>query len=298
MKIKAILNIVELRTKWVSTASYLQALGLALFLKAHISPVSALLLFFAGLFLDMATTGFNTWFDYWRGTDNKAYNREPDKVLIHGSYNPNSALIISTVCFFTAGILGLLLLIFNGLWILVPGILSFIVGFMYSGGPKPISRGPFGELWAGGFLGIVYFWIALRVFGLELNQICLWAVPQGFLVAALLAFNNACDRKADWVAGRKTFAVLLGDRFAKFYPLILSVLGLGFYLGLLIINKRPWPVYILFGVQTIFSGLIFWKMFKQGMNAHTKPFIMKKALLLIIAHTLSFLVSLGLSAVL
>jgi 1,4-dihydroxy-2-naphthoate octaprenyltransferase len=95
---------------------------------------------FATLAVDMGTTGFNTYFDFRRGTDNKEYTKESGKVLVHDGVSPNSALLISASLFLIAAVLDLCLASMTS-WHLIPaGGICMVVGLIYTADPFPISR--------------------------------------------------------------------------------------------------------------------------------------------------------------
>jgi len=162
------LAVVEIRTKVVSVSSFL--LG-TLFAMRCLSVQGigaihwgrALSMFLATLCVDMGTTAWNTYFDYLRGTDDPRINREPDKVLIHGGLPPAYAFWTALWLYIAAMVGGLVLSFQVGFWILPVGAACMAVGFFYNAGPLPISHTPFGELFAGGFLGSGLFLISFGV---------------------------------------------------------------------------------------------------------------------------------------
>jgi hypothetical protein len=162
------LAVVEIRTKVVSVSSFL--LG-TLFAMRCLSVQGigavhwgrALSMFLATLCVDMGTTAWNTYFDYLRGTDDPRINREPDKVLIHGGLPPAYAFWTAFWLYIAAMVGGLVLSFQVGFWILPVGAACMAVGFFYNAGPLPISHTPFGELFAGGFLGSGLFLISFGV---------------------------------------------------------------------------------------------------------------------------------------
>lgn len=211
MTFREFLAVVELRTKIVSAGGFLAAALYARRRTGSIDPVRSLLFLAAALAVDMGTTGFNTYFDWYRNVDDPRFNREADKVLVHSGAAPGAALAASLLCFASAAVLGLALSFLAGAWLAAAGAVCMAVGFLYSGGPRPISGTPFGELFAGGFLGSIYFLLGAAVLGVRIDASAFLAsAPQGFAVAAILAVNNACDVEGDRAAGRRTLAVLLG----------------------------------------------------------------------------------------
>lgn len=206
-------RIVEIRTKIISLSAFLIGTLFAAYHADRLSWPLLLLMLAATLAVDMGTTGFNSYFDYRSGVDNKRFNRERDKVLVHRGIGPHVALGISAALFGIAVVLGLLIGYLVGWEIIFVGAACMAVGFLYNGGPYPISRTPFGELFAGGFLGLVLVALAYYVQTQTLDiAIILLGLPSFFLVASILTVNNTCDLEGDRAAGRRTLSILLGRR--------------------------------------------------------------------------------------
>jgi len=215
MTLKQFNRIVEIRTKIISLATFLTGSLYAAITTGTWSWLRFFLMGVAVLCVDMGTTGFNSYFDYRNGTDTKKYNFEKDKVLVHEGVDPNSALYISVGLFGVAGLLGLVLAWLTSWWLLVVGGLCLLVGYAYTGGPLPISRTPFGELFAGGFLGTILFVLSYYMQALTFSQdTVLASLPFFFLIAMILSVNNTCDLYADFRAGRMTLSILLRERWA------------------------------------------------------------------------------------
>jgi len=213
MTTRQFLNIVEMRTKVISMGTFACASFYAVKVLDSIPIVPWVIMGFATLFVDMGTTGFNTFFDYYHGTDNLTYTKEKEKVLVHEQVNPLSVLIVSFTLFVLAAVLGLALASITS-WYLIPvGGLCMLVGFFYTAGPLPISRTPLGEVFAGGFLGSALFLITLFVLGVPLGGVEVAAtVPFLLLIGMILSVNNGCDRLGDEANGRKTLSIVLGKR--------------------------------------------------------------------------------------
>lgn len=215
MTFKQFNRVVEIRTKIISMATFLGGSLFAALAMGTWSWLRFSLMGFAVLCVDMGTTGFNSYFDYRNGTDTKTYNLERDKVLVHEGVNPVYALLISVGLFGIAGVLGLILAWLTSWWLLVVGGICLVVGFIYTGGPLPISRTPFGELFAGGFLGTVLFLLSYYMQALSFNQETVMAsLPFFLLIAMILTVNNTCDLYADFHAGRRTLSILLRERWS------------------------------------------------------------------------------------
>ena len=219
-------RIVEIRTKIVSISAYLIGTLLAVYQTGSFDPGVALLMLLAVLAVDMGTTGFNSFFDYYRGVDSRETNRESDKVLVHQGVPPGIALLVSLALFALAMPLGILLAFLVG-WELIPvGALCMAVGYLYNGGPLPISRTPLGELAAGGFLGSVLLLLSFYTQHAALTtEALLVSLPSLLFVASILTVNNTCDIEGDRMAGRKTLSILLGPRVAPWLIYILGIAG-------------------------------------------------------------------------
>lgn len=229
-----IAGIVELRTKIVSLSSFAIGTALAARARGELDWVRFVLMAAAVLAVDMGTTGFNSFFDLLRGVDSRSTNRERDKVLVHRAVAPGWAFIISAALFALAGVLGIALVFMVGFELLVVGAACMAVGFWYTGGPLPISSTPFGELFAGGFLGWVLVVLSYYVQATAVSApVLIAALPSMLIIGAILAVNNACDMVGDTAAGRKTLAILVGPRAAAWvvYTLLFGAFGLAAYLS-------------------------------------------------------------------
>lgn len=239
MTFKQFSGIVELRTKIVSISTYCISLLYSLYAAGHVSPLLALFVFISALAVDMGTTGFNSYFDWYRNVDDPRFNRESAKVIIHEGVSPGAALLVSVLCYLFAMVVGLIIIAMTGPLVLLLGALSLLVGFFYSGGSRPISSTPLGELFAGGFLGLVFFIINYYILTSHISwQAVLAALPQTLAIAAILSVNNACDMTGDAEAGRKTLAIVLGQAGAEtlvYIEGLLGILGYGIlaFLGIL-----------------------------------------------------------------
>jgi 1,4-dihydroxy-2-naphthoate polyprenyltransferase len=261
------LSVIEIKTKIVSVSSF----GLGTLFAATIvspDPLRTTLMALAVLAVDMGTTAFNSFFDFMRQVDTNDFVREREKVLLHEGVAPGAALIIAGGLFAVAVVLGLVLSFLVGLEIAVVGAVSMLIGFFYTGGPRPLSTTPFGELFAGGFLGSVLFVLSAYIqTGFVNREMILASLPSLFLVASILAVNNACDREGDQAAGRRTLAILLG---AKRAPYAVYVLGAFAYCAAFFSLPTALSHYLLLGAALVASAWIFLSMHHRGYRHETK----------------------------
>ena len=96
-------------------------------------------------------------------------------------------------------------------WYIPVGMLCILTSILYSGGPKPISRTPFGELASGLAMGFAIVGITLYAWTHTLHWTYLIpAIPSTILIGAIMMTNNLRDFTNDANHGRRTLVILLG----------------------------------------------------------------------------------------
>lgn len=296
MKFVQFNRIVEIRTKIISMGTFLSGSLFALATTQSWSWPRFLVMLLAVLFVDMGTTGFNSYFDFINGTDRAQYNLEKDKVLVHEGVSPSLALLISVTLFILAAILGLLLAHWTSYWLIPIGGVSMMVGFLYTGGPYPISRTPFGELFAGGFLGSLLFVLSYYVQTLTFKwSAIVVSLPLLLLIGEILMVNNSCDRIADEIAGRRTLAILLGEQKSVIASRSILLGALLIQLLLPLLGLIP-MVTLPFTIGGALLALPIWiKMEKRGFSLETKGISMGGISKIYLIHCLFFGVALLIS---
>jgi 1,4-dihydroxy-2-naphthoate octaprenyltransferase len=141
------------KLKIVSLSSIILGTLLGFVYTGSFRPLEFSLFLISGLLVDMGTTAFNNFFDFYRGEDRKEKNFESDKVLVHEDVIPGQVLVLGVLLFLLALIPGFWLAALVSWWLIPLGALALLVGFLYSGGPKPLSSTPLGEIFAGLFHG-------------------------------------------------------------------------------------------------------------------------------------------------
>lgn len=184
--------------------------------------------------IQVATNLFNEYYDYVRGLDTK------DSVGIGGTIvqdgaSPGFVLRLALGFYALAAILGLYICANSSWYLLLIGAFCMLIGYLYTGGPFPIASSPFGELFAGGFLGTgvicIAAYIQMGVLGWHVVAVSL---PIAVLIGLILTGNNLRDRVADEAGGRRTLVILLGHaRAVRFLQLMF--LFCYFWLGVLIV---------------------------------------------------------------
>ena len=179
----------------------------------------------AALLIQIGTNFANDYFDYQKGADTKD-RLGPIRMVQSGAISPEAMKGAMLITFSLALIPGFYLLMRGGFPILIIGLSSLVLGYLYTGGPKPL-----GYLGLGDFLVLIYFGpVAVGgtyfVQTLEINSVVLISgLAPGFLSVALLSVNNLRDADTDASAGKKTLAVRFGKYFARFEYLISIIIA-------------------------------------------------------------------------
>ncbi|MEX2442393.1 MAG: prenyltransferase [Alkalispirochaeta sp.] len=266
------LRIVEIRTKIVSLSGFGIGTAYAWYRYGELDTQILAVYLAAVLAVDMATTGFNTFFDFYSGVDRRGTNREADKVLVHQGVAAGPALLVSLALYTVAVILGLILACISTPWVIPIGAASMLVGFLYNAGPLPISRTPVGDLFAGGFLGWVL--VVLSVFVMTPKQMesrdLLVGIPSFLMVASILTVNNTCDITGDAAAGRNTLSILVGRRWGERIVYMLGAAAAATVLLFATVGLFPRITIVTTLIATVLSVAPYRKMHRQGFSHDTK----------------------------
>lgn len=176
-------------------------------------PFAAALL--SAVLIQAGTNLHNDAADFERGTD-RAGRVGPPRVTAAGWASPGQVRGAARLAFGLAALGGLYLVRIGGWPILAVGLASIAAGYAYSGGPRPISHTPLGELFVLVFFGLVAVAGSHYLQSGRLAPSALVAgAAVGALAAAVLMVNNYRDLESDTAAGRRTLAALLGRERAR-----------------------------------------------------------------------------------
>ena len=280
-------KIVELRTKIVSMSSL--AIG-TLWAAAGgaFSWLTFALMLAATLCVDLATAGFNSYYDHRHGVDTRETDVDGYKVLVHRAIDPRIALRTGFALFLLAAIFGLALGARVGWEVVGVGVVCMLIAWSYSGGPFPLSRLPVGEVFAGGAMGVVLTALAayVQTGAVDARTVAL-GFPAAFLIAAILAANNACDRVGDAAAGRRTLAIVVGERTAA--RIVEALVGTGYALAfaLAFAGVLPWFAAVPLAAAAVVSARMLAAMRARGYAHRTKSPSMAGISIIFIAYTAS-----------
>ena len=93
--------------------------------------------------IQVATNLFNEYYDYVRGLDTK------DSVgiggtIVHDGASPRFVLNLALGFYAFAALLGIYICASSSWYLLLIGAFCMLIGYLYTGGPFPISASPFG----------------------------------------------------------------------------------------------------------------------------------------------------------
>ncbi|MGY1782325.1 1,4-dihydroxy-2-naphthoate polyprenyltransferase [Geodermatophilus sp. SYSU D01036] len=201
--------------------------------------VPALLALLVALALQVAVNYANDYSDGRRGTD--AVRVGPMRLVGSGAASPRAVLTAALLSFVVAGVAGLALAALSSWWLVAVGAVCIAAAWTYTGGPLPYGYRALGEVFVFVFFGLVAvagttFVQTGRVEGLALAA----AVPIGLLSVALLVVNNLRDVEGDARVGKRTLAVLLGDRATR--RSYVGLLAVAFAVVVAIGVGRPWAL--------------------------------------------------------
>jgi 1,4-dihydroxy-2-naphthoate octaprenyltransferase len=199
------------------------------------APVAALLALFVSLALQVGVNFANDYSDGIRGTDSERVG--PVRLTASGLASAQAVKGAAFISFALAAVAGLALAAMTTWWLIAVGTAAILAAWGYTGGKNPYGYIGLGELFVFIFFGLVatvgsYF---VQVERITLDSILI-SIPMGTFSCALLAINNIRDRALDAPAGKKTLAVRLGDRNARYLFAVLISLG---YLATLALLE-PW----------------------------------------------------------
>ena len=188
----------------------------------------ALLCLAVALALQVGVNFANDYSDGVRGTDKHRVG--PARLTASGAAKPRTVLIVALVFFALAAAAGLAIVFrTQHWWLLGVGAACILAALFYTGGKRPYGYYGLGELFVFAFFGIVATAGTTFVLADTVTiESWLGGTAAGLIACAALMVNNIRDREQDKLAGKRTLAVLIGDRAARivFAVFILAPFGI------------------------------------------------------------------------
>jgi len=242
LSINKFFQLVEIRTKLASLIPFSLGSVYAIYRYKSFNLNNFIIMFISLIAFDMATTAINNYIDNTKAKDNSANINLISKYGISKS----KVLLIIFVLLAIAAIAGIMLVLNTNIVVLLLGVVSFIVGILYTFGPIPISRMPLGEVFSGFFMGfiIIFLSVYIHIYDtniiiltyqnnilsvginvLEILSIFLVSIPSIVGIANIMLANNICDVEEDILNKRFTLPYYIGK------PRALNIFKLLYYIG-------------------------------------------------------------------
>ncbi|RBY82309.1 1,4-dihydroxy-2-naphthoate polyprenyltransferase [Blastococcus sp. TF02A-26] len=219
----------------------------------------ALLALLVALALQVAVNYANDYSDGRRGTD--ADRVGPMRLVGSGAASARQVLVAALISFGVAAVAGLALAAVSSWWLVAVGAVCIAAAWTYTGGPLPYGYRALGEVFVFVFFGLVAvvgttFAQTRTVEGLAFAA----AVAIGLPIVAILVVNNLRDIAGDAAVGKRTLAVLLGERGTRwaFAGLLAGTFVVVAAIGVV----RPWALIALLAaplavppVRLVLSGV-------------------------------------------
>jgi len=203
------------RTLTMAVAPVLAGTALGWVDGGHLDPRPFLAALGGALMIQAGANLHNDVADALRGGD-QPLRQGPPRVTALGWATPARVRGAALVCFGLACLFGLYLIALGGVPILLLGLASLAGGWCYSGGPRPISYGPYGELFVIAFFGVgAVAGSAYLQTGTLLASAVVAGIALGAVAAAVLMANNYRDMEPDRLIGRRTLAIRAGQHSSQ-----------------------------------------------------------------------------------
>ncbi|MDU1613451.1 MAG: 1,4-dihydroxy-2-naphthoate polyprenyltransferase, partial [Staphylococcus epidermidis] len=140
----------------------------------------------ACLLIQAATNMFNEYYDFKKGLDDHT-SVGIGGAIVRNGMSPKQVMNLAIAFYIIAALLGIFLAIQSSFWIIPVGIVCMAIGYLYTGGPIPISWTPFGELFSGLFMGMI---IILLSFFIQTGNVQGYAVMYAvaYIIVIITAF--------------------------------------------------------------------------------------------------------------
>lgn len=227
----------------------------------HFAWLAAAAAFSVALLLQIGVNLANDYFDYRQGIDTED-RLGPPRVAQSGLIPPKQVRAGMALTLILSLIPGFYLLSVGGWPVLFIGLACIGAALAYSGGPFPLASHGFGDMFVFVFFGLVAVCGTYYVQALRLTpMVWLMGAIEGLLITAILVVNNLRDIQTDRQSGKRTLAVIIGDRGSKVEYLLL--LGAAYAIPVILWLSRhgsAWMILPLFSLPLALSLMRFiWK---------------------------------------
>jgi 1,4-dihydroxy-2-naphthoate octaprenyltransferase len=193
-------------------AGVIVGLGAGCGVGAPFRPDTALGCVAVALLLQVLANFANDLSDFRKGADTAA-RQGPMRVAAAGLVTERQLEAAIAITIAAAGVVGLWLAYVGGPVLIGLGVLAVVAALAYTGGPWPYGYRGLGEVFVFLFFGVVAVVGTAYLQAGRLEPVFFAAsVPVGALTTAILVVNNLRDIPTDREAGKRTIAVMVGER--------------------------------------------------------------------------------------
>jgi 1,4-dihydroxy-2-naphthoate octaprenyltransferase len=197
------------------------------------------------LALQVAVNYANDYSDGIRGTDTERVG--PLRLVGSGVSSPAAVKRAALAAFAVAAAAGLVLAALTTWWLVAVGAAAMLAAWFYTGGSRPYGYRALGEISVFVFFGLV---ATIGTAYVQLERVTATAVAGGIgcgaLACALLVVNNLRDIPTDSVTGKRTLAVVLGERRTR--ALYVALVAVAFLVAVALVAVTPWTLLTLAAV--------------------------------------------------
>ena len=193
------------------------------------SFLHTLLALIVALALQVGVNYANDYSDGIKGTD--ADRVGPMRLVGSGAASADAVKKAALISFLISALAGLILASRTSWLLIILGAICILAAWTYTGGPKPYGYQAMGEVSVFIFFGVVAtvgtYYVQTESIS---REVLLASFAMGALACAILVLNNLRDLPKDEMAGKKTLAVVMGDKSTRdlykwlmFFALVMSV---------------------------------------------------------------------------
>lgn len=182
----------------------------------------------------------NDYSDGIRGTDDNRVG--PFRLTGSGAAEPSAVRLAAFISLGVGALAGIALVALSGYWWMIAfGAVCIAGAWFYTGGKRPYGYAGLGEIAVFLFFGPAAVLGTLYVQSGEITGIGIGAsIAMGSISAAVLVANNLRDIPTDAVSGKRTLAVVLGDKDTR--RLYLALVAVPFLIALGMTVRVPYAL--------------------------------------------------------
>jgi 1,4-dihydroxy-2-naphthoate octaprenyltransferase len=167
------------------------------------------------LFIQIGTNLANDAADFVKGADGDD-RKGPLRLSQSKAFKASTVMGMATFFFALALLVGIPLVQIGGPILAVLGLISVALGYAYTSGPYPLAYNGLGDFFVVAFFGVIAVMTTVYLHsGFWTPEGLVLGLQVGFLSATLIAINNLRDIFEDKKIGKRTMAVRLGVKGAR-----------------------------------------------------------------------------------